>query len=119
LHLHLDLGRLLRPADLSERDAAIYGDAGAAHLHRLHRHERLWRPVRHERAQPRADLPVLPVLPAPADRRHRHDGDETVRTDAQSHSRPTLPLEGREGEGVVWWVTDGPPPPAPPLKGEG
>ena len=32
---------------------------------------------------------------------------------------PTLPLEGRAGEGVVRWTTDGPPPSIPPLKGEG
>ncbi len=32
---------------------------------------------------------------------------------------PSLPLEGRAGEGVVQWTTDGPPPSIPPLKGEG
>ena len=30
-----------------------------------------------------------------------------------------FPLEGRAGMGVVRVVTDGPPPPTPPLKGEG
>lgn len=31
----------------------------------------------------------------------------------------SLPLEGRAGEGVVLWSTNGPPPSIPPLKGEG
>jgi hypothetical protein len=30
---------------------------------------------------------------------------------------PSLPLEGRAGEGVVPWSTDGPPPSIPLLKG--
>ncbi|KRA56039.1 cobaltochelatase subunit CobN [Devosia sp. Root635] len=30
----------------------------------------------------------------------------------------SLPLEGRAGEGVVQWTSDGPPPSIPPLKGE-
>ena len=39
-------------------------------------------------------------------------------TQAFALLRP-LPLEGRAGVGVVRFVIDGPPPPTPPLKGEG
>ena len=46
LHLHLDLGRFLRPADLPQRHEHLHGAARPAQLRRFHRQVRLGRAVR-------------------------------------------------------------------------
>ena len=79
LHLHLDLGRLLRPADLPQRHAAPTPCSSACAPSSTPPAKSDWGGLfAMSMLSPRADLRVLPVLPAPADRGHRHHRHEAL-----------------------------------------
>ena len=67
LHLHMDLGRFLRPAGLPQRHELLHGAARPAQFCRFHRKVGLGRAVRDVDADAAAGVRLLPVLPAPAD----------------------------------------------------
>ena len=89
LHLHLDLGRFLRAADLPQRhEATTPIQLGLRTFVDSTRQVRLGRAVRHVDAVAGADLRLLPVLPAPADRGHRHDRHEAVTAASTRYRHP-------------------------------
>lgn len=78
LFVHLDMGRFLRAADLSERYRKIHRPAWSAHLCRRHRPIGLGRADGHVHADRAADLCPVRAVPAIADRGHRDHRHETL-----------------------------------------
>jgi hypothetical protein len=73
LHLHLDVERLLQPADLPDRPGDVHGAGRAALLCRRHRLHLVGIDVRDERRLAPPDLPRVPRRTAIPDQGHRDD----------------------------------------------
>ena len=91
LHLHLDLGRFLRAADLPQRHAATTPCSSACAPSSTRPASRDWGGLfAMSMLSLRADLRLLPLLPAPADRGHRHHRHEALSPAMKRHRMSAL-----------------------------